>query len=335
MKASVVKNGGLAAVVLCSCFAILGAANPAWSASPKVKSKKDIVLGLSAPALSEDFWVSMYYGVKEEAKKEGVKLITLNAGGYNHIATQTNQIRDLMERGVSALLVGATNGQGIAPVVRLAMRDHIPVVGMSSVPAVRALPIIVGADHFKMGQMQAEAMAKALHGHGEVAMMNGPAGASWSVARHNGFLSVIKKYPKIRIVTKQWTNCSKEDGVNMMQDWISRYPHLAGVYSACDDMGMGAADVLKSAGRLHDVIVTTSNLDPASKKYLEKGWIYADSAQQIVLQGQLGVKNAVRMLMGQPYKKVIKTPPLLVTAKNVRSINLSEVSAPASFSAGG
>lgn len=335
MEANMGKMRRAAAVVLCSCVAIFGMANLGWSAPPKVKSKKDIVLGLSAPALSEDFWVSMYYGVKEEAKKEGVKLITLNAGGYNQISNQTNQIRDLMERGVSALLVGATNAQGISPVVRLALRDHIPVVGMSSVPAVKRLPIIVGADHFEMGQMQARAMAKALHGHGEVAMMNGPAGASWSVARRNGFLNVMKKYPNIKIVANQWTNCGKEDGVNMMQDWLSRYPHLAGVYSACDDMGMGAADVLKSAGRLHDVIVTTSNLDPASKRYLEKGWIYADSAQQIVLQGQLGVKNAVRMLLGKPYKRVIKTPPLLVTAKNVRSINLSEVSAPASFSAGG
>lgn len=317
-------------------LALLSAnANAAQAAMARVKKKSDIVLGLSAPALSEDFWVSMYYGAKMEAKKEGVKLITLNAGGYNHIATQTNQIQDLMERGVSALLVGATNGQGIAPVVKRALARKMPVVGMSSLPKVKNLTITVGADHFEMGQMQAKAMANALGGKGEVAMMNGPAGASWSMARRRGFMSVIKKYPKIKIVADQWTTCSKEKGIDMMQDWVSRYPHLAGVYSACDDMGMAAADVLKSAGRIGKVVVTTSNLDPASEKYLEKGWIYADSAQQIVLQGRLGVKNAINMLLGKPYKKTIKTAPLLVTSKNVRSVDLSEVAAPASFSAGG
>lgn len=328
-------NSVIVGGLLCAGLLLSNSVPQAHAATPKVKSKSQIVLGLSAPALSEDFWVSMYYGVKEEAKKEGVKLITLNAGGYNHIATQTNQIRDLMERGVNAILVGATNGKGIAPVVKLAVRRGIPVVGMSSLPAVKDLPITVGADHFQMGEMQAQAMAKALHGKGQVAMMNGPAGASWSTARRNGFLSVIKKYPHIKIVANQWTTCSKQKGVDMMQDWVSRYPHLAGVYTACDDMGMAASDVLRSAGRLNKVIVTTSNLDPASKRYLEKGWIYADSAQKIVLQGKLGVKNAVRMLMGKSYKKHIKTSSLLVTSKNVKSIDLSNVSAPASFSAGG
>lgn len=307
----------------------------AYAAPPKVKSKNDIVLGLSAPALSEDFWVSMYYGAKEEARKEGVKLITLNAGGYNQIAKQTNQIRDLMERGVNALLIGATNGQGIAPVTKLALSRHIPVVGMSSLPAVKNLTITVGADHFAMGVMQAKAMLKKLHGKGEVAMMNGPAGASWSMARRRGFLSIMRKYPHIKIVANQWTTCSKQKGVNMMQDWVSRYPHLAGVYTACDDMGMAAADVLKSAGRTGKVVVTTSNLDPASEAYIKKGLIYADSAQQIVLQGRLGVKNAINMLLGKPYKKMIKTPPLLITSGNVNTVDLSEVSAPASFNAGG
>jgi len=322
-------------IIVTALFLMSVAFNSVAAVPAKVQKRSDILLGLSTPNISMGFWVSMYYGVKAEAAKEGVKFISLDAGGYNHIGKQTNQIRNLMERKVSVLMVGATNAQGVAPVVRFALNRGFPVVGMSSLPAVNGMQITVGADHFQMGVLQATAMAKKLGGKGEVGMMNGPAGASWAVERRKGFLSYMEKQPNIKIIVNQWTDCNKVQGVNLMQDWLTRYPKLSGVYTACNDLAMGAADVVKGVGRTGQIVITTSNLSPVGESYIEDGEIYANASQQIVLQGRLAVVNAVKMLLGQPYKKHIVTAPILVTQENIKTLDLSQVSAPSGFNPGG
>src|SRR5690606_28547088 len=194
------------------------------------KAKENIVLGLSTPALNTEFWVNMYYGVVDEARRQGVQVIALDAGGYNNTLRQIQQMQDLVQRRVDALLVGATNAEAIANAVEFAALRGIPVVGLSSLPATDKLAIRVGADHYDMGVLQAKAMAEALNGRGQVAIMAGPPGASWAEARRAGFRDTIAQYPGITIVAEQFSNSDRLSGLKLMEDWIARFPNLAGVY---------------------------------------------------------------------------------------------------------
>ena len=95
---------------------------------------QDITIGYATPDLSSSFWVSMTYGVEDEANKLGVKLVKLNAGGDANVSTQISQIQDLTERKVDAMVVGATNGEAVRSAVEHAIGAGIPVVGLSSLP---------------------------------------------------------------------------------------------------------------------------------------------------------------------------------------------------------
>lgn len=302
-----------------------------WSGTGVVFAQENIVIGFSTPAVATEFWVNMYYGVVDEAQRNGVQVIALDAGGYNNVTQQIQQIQDLIQRRVDVLLVGATNGQAVAPVVEQAVARGIPVVGLSSLPETDKLAIKVGADHYDMGALQAVAMVQALGGRGQVAIMAGPAGASWAQARRDGFVDHINNFPDVAIVAEQWTNSDRLNGLTLMEDWITSFPDLVGVYGATDDLSAGAADALEAAGLTGTVIVTGSNLSQIGRHYLEEGKIYANTAQQVVLQGRLAVQEAIKLVRGEPYETDISTSSVLVTVDNVRTVDMSTIAAPEGY----
>ena len=289
-------------------------------------------IGFSMPDLSESFWISMAYGVDKEAKALGVQIVKVNAGGDANVNQQISQIQDLIQRKVSAIIVGATNGAAVSPIVDRAVAGGIPVVGLSSIPATSKIVSAVGADHYSMGRLQAECLAKALGSGGNVGMMAGPAGQSWADERAKGFReTVASRFSRIKIVTESRLADNRNSALTTMEDWIQRFPTLHGVYSATDDIGAGVVDAIKAGGKTAAIKVSSSNLSPTAAQLLKSGDFVCVSIQQIVLQGQEAVKQAVNAARKQPTRSRVATPALLVTKDNMANLDMSLVSAPAGY----
>jgi TMAO reductase system protein TorT len=291
-----------------------------------------MTIGFSMPDLSESFWISMAYGVDDEAKKAGVQVVKVNAGGDNNVNQQISQIQDLIQRKVSAMIVGATNGDAIKAVVDAAVGRSIPVIGLSSIPNSAKISSAVGADHYGMGKLQAECLAKSISEEGNVGMMAGPAGQSWADQRAKGFRETLaKESPKVKVATESRLADNRNAALTTMEDWIQRFPDLTGVYSATDDIGAGVVGALKAAHKEGRIKVSSSNLSPTAEQLLKSGDFVCVSIQQIVLQGREAVRQAVKAAKHEPTEKVVATPAILVTAQNLAKIDLSEVTAPSGY----
>ncbi|MBE3595782.1 MAG: substrate-binding domain-containing protein [Hydrogenibacillus sp.] len=291
---------------------------------------KKITIGLATPAVATAFWVSLYYGVEDEAKKQGVELIALDAGGYDQSSKQIQQILDLIQRKVDAILVGATDGQAIAPVVEQAVDAGIPVVGVSSLPATDKLAVTVGADHYGLGQQQAICLGKKLEGKGQVALMAGPPGVNWAMERVRGFKETLASmFPEMELVAEKQSNSDRTSGRKIMEDWLQAYPDLKGIGSVVDDLGAGAADALASAGKTGSIQIASSNLSAIGQQYLREGKILCESTQQVVLQGRLAVQAAVKLARGeQPAQTKYVTDAVLVYKDDLDTMDMSLISAP-------
>jgi TMAO reductase system protein TorT len=304
-----------------------------WAvASPALAQSDKPVIGFSMPDLSASFWISMAYGVDDEAKKLGAEVIKVNAGGDANVNQQISQIQDLVQRQVDALIVGATNGDAVKPVVEQAVAAGIPVIGLSSIPNSDKLSAAVGADHYGMGRLQAECLSQALGDKGEVGMMAGPAGQSWADNRAKGFQETIAKdHPNIQIVTESRLADNRNSALTTAEDWIQRFPSLSGIYSATDDIGAGVVAALNSAGKRGQVKVSSSNLSPTAEQLLKDGDFVCVSIQQIVLQGRAAVREAIKAAKDEQTEANVATPAILVTKDNLASVDLSEVTAPADY----
>jgi TMAO reductase system protein TorT len=291
-----------------------------------------MTVGFSMPDLSESFWVSLAYGVEDEAKKAGVTVVKLNAGGDANVNQQISQLGDMKQRHVNAMIVGATSGAAIRPIVEQIIDSKIPVVGIASLPDTPKLTSAVTADHYAMGKLQAECLGKAIGSRGDVGMMAGPAGQSWSDRRADGFRDTIKaQFPNIKIAAESRLADNRNAALTTTEDWVQRFTDLKGIYSATDDIGAGVVDALKAANKFGDIKVSTSNFSPTAQKMLASGEFVCTAIQQIVLQGRVALQQAVKAAKGEPVEAKIGTPALLVTKDNMSSINLGEVTAPAGY----
>lgn len=292
-----------------------------------------ITIGAALPELQGSFWISMSYGIVDEAEKQGVELVSLNAGGYDQIQKQVQQIENLVQKKVDVLLVGATNGPGVKNAVENAIKAGIPVIGISSLPEPKdKLLSAIGADHYTMGALQAQCLAKEMGGQGEVAVMAGPPGVSWAVERVQGFKEALaKEAPGIKIVAEKATATGRAEGLKLMEDWLQANPNVGGVYSAVDDLGAGAVDALKSANKAGKVKVSSSNLSPIGEEYLRQGLLQCESIQQIVLQGREAIRQAVNHKTGKEVTKFVKTPVLLITKENIDTQDYTDIKAPKDY----
>jgi len=293
-----------------------------------------LTFGFAMPALTHSYWIPIYYGVQDELKKfdKKVELVVVNAGGFNRLDNQIKQVENLIQRKVDAILIGATSAQGIVPVVEEAIKKGIPVVGLGSQPKSDKVLTKVLADDYGMGRIQAEFLGNYCKGKGSVAMISGPPGLNWTIDRANGFRDTLKKkFPKMKIVAEQWTPVSRPKALSLMEDWMQRFPDLKGVYTANDDLAVGAVEAIKAADKSNQIKVSSANPTPLGMKYLKEGNIVGFAIQQTVLQGRVAARSAYNYLtQGEVVSKVL-TAVLPISKENADSFNYSNVLHPKEF----
>lgn len=305
-------------------------ASIAFAAIASPALAQDRTIGIAVPNLASSFWISAVYGMETEAKAAGVKVLKLNAGGDANASQQIAQIQDLIQRKVDAIVIGATNGDALKPIVERAIAAGIPVVGISSPPNTPQLASLVSADHADMGKLQAQCLAKAIGGKGNVAMMAGPSGQAWSDLRAKGFREALaKEAPDVKIVAESRLADNRNAALGTAEDWTQRFPDLAGIYAATDDMAAGVVSAFKSANK--SVKVSASNFSPTAQQMLKDGDLACTSIQQVVAQGRAALAQAAKAAAKQPVEAQVVLPALLVTRENAATVDLSSVVAPADY----
>lgn len=318
----------LTAAASCVALAALAAGCGASSSA----SSKQMTIGFSMPDSSESFWISMDYGIQQEAKKLGVKVITASAGGDANANQQISQLQDLMQRGVKGLIVGATDANAVTPVVDQAIAQNIPVVGASSLPNSKKLTSSVFTDNVGMGKIEAQCLGPAIGGKGNAAMLVGPAGQIWADLRAKGFTDTLKKqFPAIKIVASTRLADNRNAALTITQAWLQRFPALGGIYSVTDDTGAGAADAIQAANKSGAIKVSASNFSPAAQQLLQKGAFVCTAAQEIVTQGEQALLQAVNAAEKKPVQPVVVTPVIKLTKSNVGQISFAKLQAPAGW----
>ena len=80
--------------------------------------------------------------------------------------------------------------------------------------------------------------------------------------RSKGIEQVLAKYPDIKVLAKDTANWKRDEAVNKTKNWISGFgPQINGVVAQNDDMGLGALQALKEAGRTDVPIVGIDGIE--------------------------------------------------------------------------
>jgi ABC-type sugar transport system substrate-binding protein len=172
-------------------------------------------------------------------------------------------------------------------------------------------------DEKQIGRDIAEWTAKAIGGEGKVAMLLGPSGAPTFRNLGGGYTETIAKYPKIQIVFRADGPLTRERGAKQTEDALVANPDLKAIYTANDDVALGAMQAVIAAGRTDNTIVTGMNGVPPALRAVKDGKLAMTVELNPVLWGRLGVDVLASYLKGEKVEPRVFIKPVIIDKTNI------------------
>jgi periplasmic protein TorT len=293
------------------------------------KPSRSYRIGVVLPHLSNPFFVGQAYGYLDEAQQLGATVTLLEAGGYQYLDRQIAQVEDLIASRVDAIILVAINGPGTGSVVDEAVAAGIPVINCNVMTDSENVVTRIRSDDDVIGRMHADFMGERLGGRGSVVMLRGAPGTSWAENRGNAFKQrLAEKFPGIEIVAEQYSQSTPADGLRLMEDFLQTVPQVDGVYNGADTTAIGAAQALLAAGKQGKTVVTATDFQIDTEKFMREGVVTQAVLQAPVTIGRWGVRAAINHLEKRPVPKVLFTPLLTVTRERLDEVDMTAVRAP-------
>jgi len=191
---------------------------------------------------------------------------------------QTRMMDDLVARGVDGIAVSCNDPTAcIAPIDR-AVVAGIPVMTWDSDAPQSQRFTFLSIDNYVGGQTAADLLAKAIGGHGKVALLTGVPGALNLDQRVRGFKDRLKNYPAMQVVATVASNEDINLGVQGVEETMQAHPDLSGwffvgLWPLVADRG--AMPLWEQAARQRDLKSVAFDTLPVELDLLRDGYLSA------------------------------------------------------------
>ncbi|WP_298703849.1 ribose ABC transporter substrate-binding protein RbsB [uncultured Veillonella sp.] len=271
--------------------------------------KKQGTIGFSVSTLNNPFFVSLKDGVEKQANALGLKVKIVDA--QNDPAKQANDIADLLESGVTVLIVNPVDSAAISTSVEAANAKNIPVITVDRSSDKGKVAAHIASDNVKGGEMAAQLIADKLGNGSKVAEIEGIPGASATRERGQGFHNVADK--SLVVGAKQSADFDRTKGLNVASNMLQANPDVKAIFAHNDEMALGAIQAAKSAGK--DVFIVGFDGTEDAQKAVQDGTLAATIAQQPELMGTIAVDTASKIIKGEQVDSKIPVDLKVVTKK--------------------
>src|SRR5215468_1546792 len=292
---------------------LLATAAPAAAQAPAPADK--ITIGVSLAQDDNPFYIAMLKGIRARAQELGWDVVTVSANEDK--LKQINGVQDLVARGVKGILISPIDAVGVNAAYDAAAAGKVPIVSVARGSASPNQTIHVAMDEKQIGRDIAEWTAKRLGGKGKVAMLTGPSGVPTFRNLADGYTEVMAKYPDIKIVFRTDGPLTRERGVKHAEDALVANPDLAAIYTANDDVALGAAQAVLAANRAGKTIVTGMNGVPPALRAVKEGNLAMTVELNPVEWGRLGVDVLATYLKGGKIEPRVFIKHIIIDSGNV------------------
>lgn len=191
----------------------------------------------------------------------------------NSEQSQAAEVDNLLSQGVDALVIQPVNGDTASAFVKQAKADGIPVVAYDRLIKNAPIDAYITEDSKRVGRLQAEAAVKATKGKGNYIILMGQAGHSVAEARTAGILEVLKNYPEVKVVVKQYhAGWSPNLAMQTTENALTQYKNnIQAILANNSGMAHGAVQALEEQKLAGKVFVAGADADLASIQNIVSG----------------------------------------------------------------
>ena len=282
---------------------------------PAASAQEKTTIGVSLAQDDNPFYIAMLRGIRARAQELGWDVATVSANEDK--LKQINGVQDLVARGVKGILISPIDAVGVNAAYDAAAAAKIPIVSVARGSSSPNQTIHVAMDEKQIGRDIAEWTAKKLGGKGKVALLMGPSGAPTFKNLGDGYSEVMAKYPEIHIVFRSDGPLTRERGVKQAEDALVAHPDLAAIYTANDDVALGAMQAVNAANRKGKTMVTGMNGVPPALRAVKEENLAMTVELNPVEWGRLGVDVLATFLKGEKVDAGVFIKHVIIDATNV------------------
>jgi ribose transport system substrate-binding protein len=285
------------------------------------------VIAVIPKSTDHPYWNAVLAGAKKAGQETGCEI---RWQGPNTEADRQAQIRivaDMVDQGVDAVCIAPNDQDALVNTVSQT-HQRIPVVVFDSGVKTDDYTAFIATDNRKGGEMAGDEMLKLLgDAGGRVAVVRGIAGSESTTQREEGFISAVKKNPKVTVVEARGDNDELKSR-QVSADVLTREGDVAGFFGPSEPVCKGILGALKDANKIGRIKFVGFDGGDELAAGMDQHQIDALVVQRPVLMGELAVKAAVAALRHQPVQKVQAIDPMLITQQNKDQPDIRELLQP-------
>ena len=288
----------------------------------KAQSKK-YVFGFSQATIVEPWRVQFNKDMQKEADKHPeVQLIITD--GQDKTEKQVADVESLIQQGIDVLLISPKESAGLTGVVLKAIDAKIPVIVLDRNVNTDKYAQFIGGDNVLIGQTAGEYAVKLLGGPGEakgnIIELWGGMGTAPAQDRHKGFNEKVSKESGIKsLLAPIDCDWKQAKGYDTMTTALKQFDKVDLVYGHNDPIAYGAYLAAKDAGREKQIkFLGIDALPDEGVTWVCKGLLTATFLY--ATPGAEGVRQALKIVKGEPVEKKITLPTMVVDKTNCEQI---------------
>ncbi|PJC86776.1 allose ABC transporter [Vibrio sp. HA2012] len=282
--------------------------------------------------LNNPFWVDMKQGIEKFAKEKGIDVDIYASATEGDMQSQMRLFEDITNRDYKGIAFAPLSSNNlVTPAIKaykkgihlVNLDERIDIEGMRKAGA--NVAGFVTTDNVQVGGIGASYIVDTIAGKkpSKVAIIEGKAGNASGEARKKGAEQTFKAAMNVELVASQPADWDRMKALDVATNIIQRNPDISAIYCANDTMALGAAQAVRNAGKVNDILVVGTDGVPEAKKMVAAGKMSATVAQDPARIGVMGMEILVeavesgKQIAVDTEPKMAMVPALLLTKDNL------------------
>ena len=284
-------------------------------------------IGAVIISLSNQFWANMKTCYEAAAEKLGVAIDVQTGTTEGDTQSQLETLMTMADMDYSVIIVSPIDGTNLIPGIVKCNEKGIKVINLG--PGVDTAALAEAGGHLDgkitvqfsdQGKIVANDMISRLPEGGEVAILQGIAGAGQSEGRTAGATAVFEAAENIDLVASVPCDWDATKAYDTTKDILTAHPNLKGIFACNDVMALAAVEALTAEGRT-DVLVYGVDFTADAREALKAGTMTGTMSYSSVKYTEAALKLAIAIAQGKEYAEPIYLPHTLVTVDNVAELD--------------
>lgn len=276
-----------------------------WELLKKVK--KDYKIGVLLPHVEDAYWLAINYGIIEEAKKLGITVKILSAGGYQAGQKQWHQLTDeIMAHDVDGIIISPIYYERYDKYIEEISNLDIPIVALVNDVSALNISAKVMASYYDVGYEIGKFILRDAKGKNiKIAFFPGPKQSIWAPLTFQGFTQSLRDNPdkqkigKVTIVAEQYGDLSLNMQYKLIDFVLNAKKNIDYVVGNAIAASVAPKALSKYKERHRRTKIISTYVLPDLYENIKSRKIYASAHDNMIIQAKLALSIILKNLEKQ------------------------------------